>query len=273
MHPTASASLPRVAARLRMPLTFGGAAVTLAGTVLDAPAPLVWAGVAALVAGLALYFRIGTVRAEPIAVRAPVCGRWSAVNSPADRVPSHGLHAYGQTYAIDLLHVPGGTYRLRLGWSPATRSPSEFPSFGQPVVAPADGTVVRVHDRARDHRSRSSWPGMLLWFVEGTLRELGGPGRLLGNHVVLEVAPGAYAAVAHLRHGSVTVRPGDRVQAGQAIVACGNSGSSTEPHVHFQLMDHPRRLLAAGLPFRLVGAADDDGRPAGIPGMGEAIVA
>src|SRR5918995_76764 len=59
-----------------------------------------------------------------------------------------------------------------------------------------------------------------------------------------------YAALAHLRRGSPRVRPGDWVAAGQQLAACGNSGNSTEPHLHFQLMDHPSVLLAAGLPLR-----------------------
>jgi murein DD-endopeptidase MepM/ murein hydrolase activator NlpD len=91
---------------------------------------------------------------------------------------------------------------------------------------------------------------MLYLIAEGTVRELLGPGRILGNHLVLDLGDGVYAALAHLRRGSLRVRPGDRVTAGQQLAACGNSGNSTEPHLHFQLMDHPSVLLAAGLPMR-----------------------
>jgi peptidase M23-like protein len=262
----------RLAARLRIPVTAAGVLLLIGGPLIGA-SEAVLLGAVLLVAGLALYFRVGTVRAEPLVVRPPVRGRWSAINSPADKVPSHGLHAYGQTYGIDFVHVPEGTYELRLGWSPATRPPDHYPGFGEPVVAPADGTVVRVHDSERDHRSRSSWPGLLLWFAEGFFRELSGPDRILGNHVVIEIAPGAYAVVAHLKRRSVTVRKGDRVRAGDTIAECGNSGSSTEPHVHFQVMDRPGALFAAGLPFRLDGAADESGRPAPLPATGEVILA
>jgi hypothetical protein len=261
----------RIAARLRMPAMMGAAALFIAGIVTDA-GEVSLAGLALLVVAFALYFRLGTPRAEPTVVRAPVTGRWSAINSPADKVPSHGLHAYGQTYAIDFVHVPEGTYEIDLGWSPVTRAPEEFPGFGRPVVAPADGTVVRVRDRGRDHRSRSSWPALALFFAEAALRELAGPGRLMGNHVVMEIRPGIHAVVAHLQRGSITVRPGDRVHAGQEIGACGNSGSSSEPHVHFQLMDHPRPLLAAGLPFTLAGATDDEGETVALPATGGVVV-
>ena len=262
----------RVAARLRIPLPVAGALLILVGPRLGLGFAA-WAGVVILLAGLALYFRIGTVEAEPVALRAPVTGRWVALNSPASKVPSHGIQAYGQTYAIDLVRVPTGGYEPRFGWWPATRPASAFPGFGDDVVAPADGTVVRVHDRERDHRSRSSWPGMLLWIVEGFLRELTGPNRILGNHVVIELAPGVYAAVAHLQRRSAKVEPGGRVRAGETIAACGNSGSSTEPHVHLQLMDRPRVQLAAGLPFRFAGAVDDGGDPVELPANGTAIVA
>ena len=82
------------------------------------------------------------------------------------------------------------------------------------------------------------------------VRELLGPGRILGNHVVLDLGGGVFAALAHLRRGSLLVRRGDRVAAGQQLAKCGNSGNSTEPHLHFQLMDHPSVLRAAGLPVR-----------------------
>ena len=262
----------RIAARIRLPLLIVATAALILGATVDNRA-VGFTALCLLLAGLALYFRIGTVRAEPVDVRAPIRGRWSALNSPADKVPSHGLHAYGQTYAIDFVHVPEGTYAPKLGWIPATRPPTVYPGFGEPIVAPADGTVVRVHDRERDHRTRSSWPGLVLWMIEGFFRELTGPDRILGNHVVIEIAPRTYAAVAHMRRRSATVRKGDRVAAGDVIGECGNSGSSTEPHVHFQVMDHPRAGLAAGLPFRLTGAEREaDGRPVPLPATGDVIL-
>jgi murein DD-endopeptidase MepM/ murein hydrolase activator NlpD len=118
------------------------------------------------------------------------------------------------------------------------------------VLAPADGTVVKVSDWQRDHWSRTSWLALaVMLVVEGTVRELTGPGRVLGNHVVIDLGDGAYALLAHLRRRSALVTAGQRVAAGQQLAACGNSGNSAEPHVHFQLMDRPGVLLAAGLPF------------------------
>lgn len=89
--------------------------------------------------------------------------------------------------------------------------------------------------------------------VEGSIRELFGVHRILGNHLVLDLGEGTYAAYAHLQRGSLAVREGDRVQAGQLIARCGNSGNSTEPHLHFQLMDGPDPDTARGVPFRWRG--------------------
>jgi hypothetical protein len=140
----------------------------------------------ALIVGLALYFRVGTLHAEPLVVRPPVVARWVPVNSPGTRVPSHGLHAWARRNAIDLIHTPNGSYRPKFGWRPLSRPADSFVSFGQPVVAPASGTVVGTYDKARDHRSRTSWLGLVYLLLEGSLRELTGPNRLLGNHVVID---------------------------------------------------------------------------------------
>jgi hypothetical protein len=189
---------------------------------------------------------------EPVEVGPPVTGRWSALNSPADRTPSHGTHAYGQTYAIDIVAEPepGARPGFRALW-PLARRNSDFPGFGAPVLAVADATVVRATDRHRDHLSRTSLPALLyLFLLEATAREIGGAGHIVGNHVVLDLGNGTYALYAHLRHGSLTVTEGDRVHAGQQLAQCGNSGNSTEPHLHFQLMDAPDPDTAHGLPFR-----------------------
>jgi hypothetical protein len=250
-------------ARLRMPLIYLGlAAIAVDSFLRDLPR---WPLLGLLAVAFAIYLRLGTVRRPPVEVDPPVAGRWLAFNSPADRVPSHHLHAYGQTYAIDLVHDSAGGRRPGLAWWPPARRPGDFPGFGQPVLAPADATVVRAHDAERDHWSRTSPPALLYLAVEGAVRELLGPGRILGNHLVLDLGGGVYAALAHLRRGSLRVRVGDRVAAGQPLAECGNSGNSTEPHLHFQLMDHPSVLLAAGLPFRFhhyqVGDADQAGVP------------
>ena len=214
-------------------------------------------GVVILVLGFAGYFRLGRVHAPTRPLGSPVRGRWFAINSPVDGVPSHGLHAYGQTYAVDLVHVPEGDWSLAFGWAgPHQRPADEYPAFGQPVLAPADGTVVRVREHARDHPARTSYLGLALMMVDGALREL--TGRVIGNHVVLDVGDG-YVMVAHLRRRSVTVRPGQRVSAGDQLAECGNTGNTSEPHVHVQLMDHPNPYLAAGLPFSFTDATTDDG--------------
>jgi hypothetical protein len=194
--------------------------------------------------------------AATLAVSAFLGPRWLAWTASA--VLAVGLvslyHAYGQTYAIDLVYHPDQD-RPWTGMArrPLASRPEAFPGFGQPVLAPADGVVLRVRDYQRDHWSRNSWPAMIYLVAEGMVREALGPGRILGNHIVLDLGDGVYAAFAHLRRGSARVERGQRVTAGQQLAECGNSGNSTEPHVHFQLMDHPRVLMAGGVPFRFGG--------------------
>ena len=132
--------------------------------------------------------------------------------------------------------------------------PETFPGFGQPVFAPAAGTVVRTRDRWRDHWSRNSWPALMYLLVEGSIRELLGPGGLLGNHIVIDLGDGTYVALAHLKRRSIKVSEEQQVNPGQELAACGNSGNSSEPHLHFQLMDSQRIAFAAGLPFAFAGS-------------------
>ncbi|MFF4950975.1 M23 family metallopeptidase [Streptomyces chattanoogensis] len=201
-----------------------------------------------------------------VAVAAPVTGRWKALNSPADKVPSHGTRVYGQAYAIDISAEPEDASRPGFGWWPLARRNEDFPAFGADLLAVADATVVHTEDGQRDHLSRTSWLALAYFFlIEAVVRPVGGARRVIGNHVILDLGEGTYALYAHVRRGSLTVRPGDRVRAGQLLGQCGNSGNSTEPHVHFQLMDTADPDTADGVPFTW--------RDIGVPRNGETFVA
>ncbi|MFI5723838.1 M23 family metallopeptidase [Streptomyces cyaneofuscatus] len=226
---------------------------------------------AAVVIGLALSFTgpKGDLKSRPaVEVEPPVTGRWSALNSPADKVPSHGTHAYGQTYAIDIVAEPEtgageppARPPFRLFW-PLVRRNRDFPAFGAPLLAAADATVVRASDGQRDHLSRNSLPALLyLMLIEGDVRSIVGAHRIIGNHVILDLGDGTFALYAHLQRGSLQVKAGDTVRAGQLLGRVGNSGNTTEPHLHFQLMDGPDPDSARGIPFTWRGV--------GVPAGGE----
>src|SRR5690606_27169634 len=107
--------------------------------------------------------------------------------------------------------------------------------------APANGVVVHVHDGEADHEGRRSLT------QRERLRE--GVAALAGNYVILELADGHFAALAHLRRGSLRVEVGDEVRLSQPIAECGNSGNSTQPHVHVQVMDSANLSVAQGVPM------------------------
>lgn len=188
---------------------------------------------------------------EPVEVTAPVTGTWAALNTPGQQLPSHGTRMRGQYSAVDIMrpadeHAPPLSARGIAG-----SRPEDYACFGAPVLSMAAGTVVRVRQGQRDHRARNTWPA-LVWMMtgEGILRELGGTRKVLGNHIVVAHDDGTFAAYAHLRRSSAEVAEGRRVEAGQELARVGNTGNSSMPHLHVQLMDRARVDAAAGLPMR-----------------------
>ena len=242
--------------------------------------PLYLLGVALLLVGVGGQFLRGVLQRprqerEPVLIAPPVAGRWRGLNSPATKVPSH-MHGLAQTYALDITHEPeGAPPRAMDALWPPMRRPDQFPSFGRPVLAPFDGVVVATRGTARDHLTRLSLPGLLYLFAEGFVRSLGTPRHLLGNHVLLR-ADGdetVVAVLAHLRRGSLQVAPGERVVAGQQLGECGNSGNSSDPHVHLQLMDGEDIVTAHGVPFAWEYRTDTGQARRGVPADGELFVA
>ncbi len=133
-----------------------------------------------------------------------------------------------QRYALDLLQLSrsGKTFEGN-----GSRN-DQFIAWGKPVLAAGEGVVAVAEDVVLDNE-----PG-----------KPRGIGLLYGNHVVIDHGNGEFSLVAHLMHGSLQVKPGDRVSSGQVLARTGNSGMSSEPHIHFQLMDKADWRLANGFP-------------------------
>jgi hypothetical protein len=92
-----------------------------------------------------------------------------------------------------------------------------YACFGAPVLAPVTGRVVQA---------RGDRPDMAIGSADHDV--------ITGNSITLEAAAGQFVLLAHLQAGSVSVEVGDSVVAGQRIARCGNSGSTTAPHLHLQ---------------------------------------
>lgn len=191
----------------------------------------------------------------PVVLDLPFRGRWRTEMSPARRVPSHGTEAYGSSHAIDFVAVDEHGRSAPASWRSvlATESPEGFVGFGAAVLAPVAGTVVATHDGEPDHEAHRSPFASVSYALTQASRARAGHHALAGNHVVLEIADGHVLLLAHLRRGSLRVQPGQRVGAGDVVGECGNSGNSTEPHLHVQVSDRADWDRAKGVPlaFRL----------------------
>ncbi len=204
-----------------------------------------------LIAPLAWTYGVGRI-AYPASIEAMQPHAWVRLpaNEPltvvwgGNRIAAN-YHAFSpdQRWAYDLVVAPAFV---------GHEDPREYGCWSVPVVAPADGRVVVAHDGEPDH------PAGQLPQIHEVRNEI-----VFGNHVVLEVAEtGTYLVVAHLQAGSVRVRVGETVREGEPIAACGNSGYSSEPHIHIHHQRQPPSErpvgFAEGLPlfFR-----DHDGPP------------
>jgi hypothetical protein len=188
-----------------------------------------------------------------VVISLPFAGLWLARNSPARRIPSHGTDLWGERYAIDFIGVDHRRrtadrrdWRTFLASEPAER----FFAYGRPILAPADGTVVGVHDREVDHVGRRSQLTLVPYAFGQLARLRQGVGAIAGNYLTIALRDrGVFVALVHLRAGSISVVVGEEVATGQPVANCGNSGNSTQPHVHVQVMDSPDLSVARGVPM------------------------
>ncbi|MGQ0641023.1 MAG: M23 family metallopeptidase [Gemmatimonadaceae bacterium] len=168
-------------------------------------------------------------------------GNWLAGNGPARTsghrralIPINGVPAIAQRFAIDyvLVDSAGSTFR-------GDRLKNEsYYAQGVDAIAVADGIVAATKDSIPENI-----PGVTSRAVPITLETVG------GNLVILDLGGGRFAFYAHLQPGSLRVRLGDRVRKGQTLGLVGNSGNSTEPHLHFHMSDGTSPLGSEGVPY------------------------
>lgn len=176
-------------------------------------------------------------------IASPLRGtNWLAANGPSNASPHRravlmidGTAHIGQRYAIDWVKV-GEDLKTFHGDPKDNRS---YLCFGVDALAVSDGVVVEVKDGIPENVPNES-P-----IVPITLETVA------GNHINLDLGGGVYAMYAHLQPGSLRVKLGEKVKRGQVLALVGNTGNSTEPHLHFQLMDRNSPLASEGLPYAL----------------------
>lgn len=136
----------------------------------------------------------------------------------------------GQSRALDIFRLTSLGLHTTQGLKPA--DPAAYATFGAPLLAPCDGIIARVVDGLQD----MPVPQM-------------DTDNMAGNFIAIECS-GVYVILAHLRQGSVLVQEGDVVSAGTLLAEMGNSGNSSEPHLHMHVQrDLPENAPLSGEPL------------------------
>jgi murein DD-endopeptidase MepM/ murein hydrolase activator NlpD len=166
----------------------------------------------------------------------PAYGEWTVLWG--GRTPEENRHVgrNDQYFAYDLVMTRDGATHRGDG-----KRVEDYYCYGQPVVAPARGLVVWAEDGWSDQP-----PG------------LADPKHPVGNALVIAHEAGEFSVIAHLQPGSERVVVGDSVAVGDTLGLCGNSGDSSEPHLHVHLQNSPVPLQGDGLPAAFDDVVVDD---------------
>jgi murein DD-endopeptidase MepM/ murein hydrolase activator NlpD len=185
--------------------------------------------------------RVPVREGAPLVIAPPLRGRWwQAANGPSKGSPHRkalipvGGHArISQRFAIDWVKLgdDGKTHR-----GDSSKNASYF-AYGSEALAVANGVVTEVKDGIPENVPGGE-PA-----VPVTLETIG------GNHVIVDLGAGRFAFWAHLQPGSVRVKVGEHVKRAQVLGLVGNSGNSSEPHLHFHVSDASSPLGSEGLPY------------------------
>ncbi len=163
----------------------------------------------------------------------PFQGSWTAVNGGTDKEFSHSWEIPTQRYAYDfiILDENGKSF------TGDTKNAESYFCYGKEIISPANGEVIETG---------TGCPNSI---ITGNGRADCSASDIRGNYILIRHAKKEYSLLAHLKPGSILVKPGDLIRRGETIALCGNSGNSTEPHLHFQLQSGKSFYYSAGLPI------------------------
>jgi len=159
-------------------------------------------------------------------LRLPFKGEWYVFWGGRSLDENHHAASRSQRFAHDLAIMRKESTHRGEG-----RKLSDYYCYGKPVLAPAAGTVVWLESTRPDQEIGTS-----------------DPAHPIGNGVVIDHGNGEFSVIAHLQPGSLKVRLGQHVKPGQKLGRCGNSGNTSEPHIHYHLQNQADIRVADGLP-------------------------
>ncbi|GAA0453676.1 peptidoglycan DD-metalloendopeptidase family protein [Alkalibacillus silvisoli] len=165
----------------------------------------------------------------------PVVGEWFVFWGGTNELVNYHYALEVQRYAYDLVIYEDGS-----SFDGDSEDNESYHAFGEDVVAPLEGTIVSVENNITDNTPTVEMNGE----------------QPLGNHVIIEHANDEYSVIGHLQEGSVQVSEGDEVSAGDLLGAVGNSGNSSEPHVHYHVSDGSNWDEASSIRIKLENDED-----------------
>lgn len=179
-------------------------------------------------------------KAAPVIIGPPLRGNnWLAANAPSNTsghrrafMVVDGQVYFPERFAIDFVQLgaDGKTY------AGDPKNNSSYHAYGADVIAVADGTIVDAKSGIQDNVPGST-TGPISMATIG------------GDYVIEDIGSGCYAFYAHLKPGSLKAYMGEQVKRGQVLASLGNTGNSSEPHLHFHIIDKPSPLAGRGVPY------------------------
>ena len=156
----------------------------------------------------------------------PFTGEWFVFWGGDTKEQNYHVISRAQKNAFDIVMVDKNNRSFKTNG----RTNEDYYAFGQSLIAPCDAEVVSVVEGVKDN-------------IPGEMN----PAQVTGNSVVLKTAANEYILFAHFKLNSIKVKTGDSVKKGQLLGLCGNSGNSSEPHLHFHIQDKENMQASTGI--------------------------
>lgn len=162
----------------------------------------------------------------------PFNGSWIVANGGITKETSHSWNICNQRYAYDFYIRENNKTFCNNG-----KDVTDYLCYGKPILAAADGVVIEIKNLFEDTPIPEKGEAIC------------NASDVRGNYIVIQHSKHEYSTIAHIKKNSFCVKVGQKVYRGQQIACCGNSGNTSEPHIHFQIQQGKSFLLSASIPI------------------------